>query len=78
MRTALETAVIFLGANGLAGYATAVYMVRRVAAQPKPPAPAQSRASGSARNRGSADTPAPDERAAANGSDPAKSAAVTA
>jgi hypothetical protein len=73
---ALETAVIFLGANGLAGYATAVYVVWRVAAQPKPPASAQSRASGTARNRGSADTPAPDEKVpAANGSGPAGSSA---
>jgi hypothetical protein len=76
MSTALETAVIFLGANGLAGYATAVYVVRRVAAQPKPPAPAQSRAANSTRNRGSADTPAPDEKVpAANGSGPAGSTA---
>jgi hypothetical protein len=37
----LETAVVFLGLGNLAGPAAAAYIVRRLAAWPKPPAPQQ-------------------------------------
>jgi hypothetical protein len=73
--TALETAVIALGVNGLASTSALVYVVRRVAPQPKLPALPAIPGSGS-RRRTPADIPAPDEKVPApNGSDPAGSTA---
>jgi hypothetical protein len=72
--TAVETAVIALGVNGAASTAALVYVVRRVAPQPKLPALPPLPGSGSNRTRSSAAIPAPDEKVPApNGSDPAGS-----
>jgi hypothetical protein len=70
---ALDIAIIALGANGLAGYATAVYVVRRVSPWPKPPVPGAA----SSRGRPGAGQAAGGQAPAANGSDPARSTAVT-
>jgi hypothetical protein len=72
----LETAVIALGVNGLASTSALVYVVRRVAPQPKLPALPALPGSGSNRRRNLADAPADGQDPAANGSDPARSTAA--
>jgi hypothetical protein len=55
---ALETAVIALSLNAAASTAALVYVVRRLAAWPKPPAPQQP--AGQTRWRGQPEASAPD------------------
>ena len=65
---------IALGLDALASTVALVYVVRRVAQQPKPPAPSQPRTPRSSRNQASADTPDPGQQVLAlNGSVPAGS-----
>jgi hypothetical protein len=68
----LETAVVFLGLDGLAGPAAVVYVVRRLAPWPKPPAPqqppGQSRRGGQTQASAPASPPADGERAGSTNS----------
>jgi hypothetical protein len=73
MSTVLETAVILLGAEGLAATGALVYVVRRVAPQPKLPALPPIPGSSSNRRRNLADAPADGQAPAANGSEPVRS-----
>ena len=66
--SALETAVVFLGLGNLAGLAGLVYVVRRLAAWPKPPQqPGQFRR----RRQPGSSVPASEHAGAANGTAPA-------
>ena len=65
----METAIIMLGVNGALSTTALVYVVRRVAPQPKlPAAPAQATGSRSSRRTPPAEVPGQDQTANANGS----------